>query len=82
MVNEATSKVVSEIRASQRWGIGLVVAIILGALGIGTPLVMGKLTAEIRASLAEAVLPLVREMARNLSDIRWIEKSLDAEAAE
>lgn len=39
---------------------------------------VGKLTAEIRAVAAETLLPLARETAGNSSDIRWIEKSLDA----
>ena len=80
-VNQAVNKVVSDMRTSQRWGIGLAVAIILGAISIGTPLILGKQTAEIRAALAESVLPLAREIARNSSDIRWIEKSLEPEAA-
>ena len=54
VVNEA----VSEIRSGQRWSIGLIVAIILGALGLGTPLVLEKFSAEMRAAAAEAVAPL------------------------
>ena len=50
----AVSKAVSDMRASQRWGIGLAVAIILGAISIGAPLILGKQTAEIRAALAES----------------------------
>lgn len=73
---------VSEIRSGQRWAVGLIVAIILGALSIGTPLVIGTLTVEIRAVVAETLLPLARESAGNSSDIRWIEKSLDAKAAD
>ena len=73
---------VSEIRAGQRWTIGLIVAIILGTLGLGTPLVLDKFSAEIRAAAAEAVAPLARQIGENSSDIRWIEKSLDAKAAD
>lgn len=81
VVNEAISKAVSEIRAGQRWTIGLIVAIILGALGLGTPLVLEKFSAEIRAAAAEAVAPLAREIGGLSSDVSWIEKSLDAEGS-
>ena len=60
VVNEAISKAVSEIRAGQRWTIGLIVAIILGALGLGTPLVLEKFSAKMRAAAAVAVAPLAR----------------------
>lgn len=80
-ISKAVSKAVSEIRAGQRWTIGLIVAIILGALGLGTPLVLEKFSAEIRAAAAEAVAPLAREIGGLSSDVRWIEKSLDAEGS-
>lgn len=76
-VNDKINDAVREIRAGQRWGIGITLAVILGVLSIGTPLVVGRITAEIRASTAEAEADHVEEIARYDERLKAVEKAVE-----
>ena len=77
VVNDKINDAVREIRAGQRWGIGITLAVILGVLSIGTPLVVGRITAELRASTAEAEADHVEEITRYDERLKAVEKAVE-----
>lgn len=77
VVNDIVNDAVREIRAGQRWGIGITLAVILGVLSIGTPLVVGRITAELRASTAEAEADHVEEITRYDERLKAVEKAVE-----
>lgn len=76
-VNDKINDAVREIRAGQRWGIGITLAVILGVMSIGTPLVVGRITAELRASTAEAEADHVEEITRYDERLKAVEKAVE-----
>ena len=77
VVKKAVDNAVKEIRDGQRWGIGITLAVILGVLSIGTPLVVGRITAELRASTAEAEADHVEEITRHDERLKAVEKAVE-----
>lgn len=72
---EAASEARRESVNGTRWTIGVVIALFVLMGGLGS----WGLSANIRASVAEAVAPLLREVAKQSENIRWIENTFIAD---